>query len=168
VVWLDAVFPLVVQRYRCKECKVTHAVLPSFCVPGHTYSAPLIGEALERYFVSSHSYARIAEAITERCPDHTLVWTTVRRWVAAFRSRAETMLAAVTAALAARQPDHGLLSSREVRGADRRRGGSAFLEALDALRRVSEGTTLGRGFHQRRFEFYNLWLFQAERVGLTG
>jgi len=165
---LDAVFPLEVQRYRCKECTATHSVLPSFCVPGHTYSAPLMGEALERYFISSHSYERVAQAVTEHCPQHTLVWSTVRRWVTAFRSRAEATLAAVTAALAARQPDHGLLSSREAEGADRRRCGATFLEALEALRRVSEGVTLGRGFHQRRFEFYNLWLFREQRTGLIG
>jgi hypothetical protein len=168
VAWVETAFQIRVQRYRCKGCAVTCSALPSFCVPGFTYGTPVIGAALERYLVGSCSYDGVVQAIHQRWDRHTLVSASVRRWVAAFRRRADRILKEATGAIAKLRPNHPLLTKKGVEAGNRRRVGAASLRALEALRRTSEGVTLGRGFRERRFEFYNLWLFRHQHQALVG
>lgn len=166
--WLTTAVQIRVQRYRCKACGRTHGSLPSFCAPGFTYSVPLMGHTLERYFGDGLSCERIVQEIRGRWSGHTLVVASVRRWVTGFRVSAEERLTAVNTALAEQSPGASVVVDRPVGGTPGRRKGAALLVALEALRRASEGLSLGRGFHQRRFEFYHFWLFRHCQGGLMG
>jgi hypothetical protein len=126
-----------------------------------------MGEALERYFASP-SYEKSAEAIRSRWDRHTLVPSTVKRWVHGLYARAGGLLTAVTRALAELQPEDPFLTSREIDRADARHTAARLLAGLETFRRASEGARLGRGFHQRRFEFYNLWAFRQQQARVMG
>jgi len=147
-------------------------VLPSFCLPRYRFGVPVIGWVLEQYYQEGLGWERLLTALHEQQSsvgaESRVARTTVRRWVKRFGSVATSTLTSVTTVLARVRPEASLLTEKTVTGGDPRASGAMLLTALESLRKASERVTLGRGCLQRRFEFYNLWLFRQQGRPLLG
>jgi len=143
-------------------------VLPSFCLPRYRFGVPVVGWVLEQYYQEGLGWERLLTALQEQRSNVAVARTTVRRWVKRFGSVAASALTSVTTALARVRPEASLLTEKTVAGGDPRASGAMLLAALESLRKASERVTLGRGYFQRRFEFYNLWLFRQQGRPLLG
>jgi hypothetical protein len=81
-----------VRRANCSACAVSHALLPSFCLPGRRYAVETIGPTVENHAKGTG---------TRKAADAISVWeSTARTWCRRHRERAELTLA-VAFALAA-------------------------------------------------------------------
>lgn len=88
-------FKLIVRRQRCKACRTSHSVLPSFVTHGRLDAVGVIGAALEVMTGPTGSGARkVAQALD-------LPPTTVRDWRRRFVSRAEVLAAGASRAVVA-------------------------------------------------------------------
>ena len=85
------------RRARCAACKSTHVLSPSWVVPRRRDSAQVIGEAL-RLAAEGIGHRPIAQHV--RRPQGT-----VRGWLRAARTRAESLRACATQRLAALDPE---------------------------------------------------------------
>ncbi|MEO7443801.1 MAG: DUF6431 domain-containing protein [Acidimicrobiales bacterium] len=80
-----------VRRSKCAACRISHCLLPAFCLLGRLYSAQVIGPAVTA-IVDGKATREVAEAAG-------FPYTTVRDWRRRHRDRAP-MLAAGFAAMA--------------------------------------------------------------------
>ena len=79
-----------VRRARCRPCRVSHALVPSFCLLGRLDAVEVIGAVLAAVFVDGRGVrAPAAEADVPH--------TTARDWVRRFRRRAEVLAAGFAA-----------------------------------------------------------------------
>jgi len=138
----------------------------TLCVPRYRYGAPMIGWVLARYYQDGLGWERLLTAVRLAWPQVTVALTTVRRWVKRFGDVAASALTVATTALARLEPEASVLAKKEAVAATPRARGAALLATLEALRKASEGNALGRGYFERRFEFYNLWLFRQRGTPL--
>ena len=103
------------RRARCAACKRTHVLCPSWSVPRRRDSAQVIGEAL-RLAADGIGHRRIALRV-ER-PEGT-----VRGWLRAARTRAESLRACATRRLVALDPEPAAVTA----------AGSGLGDAVEAI-----------------------------------
>jgi hypothetical protein len=117
-----------VRRSRCIPCRVTHCLLPAFCLLGRLYGTEVIGPAVA---------AIVAGALTRTVADDSgFPYTTVRDWRRRHRDRAP-ILAAGFAALAVE-----LGAAAPVLGASPERAALQALAAAWAVARARFGMTV--------------------------
>jgi Homeodomain-like domain len=85
------------RRSRCRECGVTHVLLPAWCLLRRADSAGVIGAALEAA-AAGGGHRRIARLLGRPA-------STVRGWLRRFAGRAEPVRAFFTVLLARTAPD---------------------------------------------------------------
>lgn len=82
---------LWVRRARCPSCRVSHALVPSFCLVGRLDLVEVVGAALDAVLSAGRALAPVAKALD-------VPYTTARDWLRRFRQRA-AMLGAGFASL---------------------------------------------------------------------
>jgi len=153
------VYPLLIKRWRCKECGRTSSTLPNFLLRYRQYLLRVIGAVLALRFEDLASWAAIlADLATSGYP----ALRTLQRWCAAFREQAERWLKVVQEHLAQQDSRSGWLDAQ---GEALRAGSSEqallaaseYLLAWGKLQRVE----LAEYGLEKRLHF--LWLWGGNR-----
>ena len=82
------VYPIRVQRVRCKACGRTHSLVPDFLHPYRHYVISLLQRVVSLYLLAGLGINRLMERVIGRGP----VRSTVREWVTSFAYGAGELL----------------------------------------------------------------------------
>lgn len=108
--------PLRPRRSRCRECLVTHVLLPTLVLLRRTDVVEVIGAALTARFGEGRSRAETAR-------EAGVCWDTARGWMRRFRARAAEIRSEFVALAHSWDPELAPIEPR----------GSAELDALEAI-----------------------------------
>jgi transposase-like protein len=155
------VYPLLIKRWRCKECGRTVSVLPSFLLRYRQYLLRVIGAVLTLRYEGLASWAAILANVAEIGYP---ALRTIQRWCRSFREQAGRWLKAVQEWLAQQDSRSGWLDAQ----GDALKAGSPE----QALLAASEHLLAWGKSHQAEIAEYGLdkrlhflWLWGA-RLGL--
>ena len=153
------VYPLLIRRWRCKECGRTVSVLPNFLLRYRQYLLRVIGTVLALRFEGQASWAALlADLASSGYP----ALRTIQRWCASIREQAGRWLKAVQEWLAQQDSRSGWLDAQ----GDALKAGSPEQALLAASEHLlawgkSQRAEMAEYGLDKRLHF--LWLWGANR-----